>query len=171
MNTDITDQCGYVDDYDVIVIGAGIIGSMIARELSRFEVRFALLDKEAFPGFGVSKAGLFADEIARMVGDHDIRLTLRKGAMVIFDKSVSHLTNHMILGTFSEGHSQDIAPTAHGNLILGVHYTKPEHKDDTKVSREGLREIIKLGKELVSSKRKGLDGLDSQPPPPGKNGK
>ena len=42
--------------YDVIIIGAGIIGCMLARELSRYKGRFALLDKEAFTGFGVSKA-------------------------------------------------------------------------------------------------------------------
>ena len=43
-------------DYDVIIIGAGIVGSMIARELCRYEGRFALLEKESFSGFGVSKA-------------------------------------------------------------------------------------------------------------------
>ena len=42
--------------YDVIIIGAGIVGSMIARELCRYEGRFALLEKEPFSGFGVSKA-------------------------------------------------------------------------------------------------------------------
>ena len=42
--------------YDVIIIGAGIVGCMLARELSRYKGRFALLDKEAFTGFGVSKA-------------------------------------------------------------------------------------------------------------------
>jgi glycerol-3-phosphate dehydrogenase len=44
-------------DYDVAVIGGGIVGSMIARELSKLEGRFALLEKEASP-FGVSKASL-----------------------------------------------------------------------------------------------------------------
>lgn len=48
----------YLGDYDVVIIGAGIVGSMIARELSKFEGRFVLLDKEAFCGYGVSKAGL-----------------------------------------------------------------------------------------------------------------
>ena len=43
-------------DYDVIIIGAGIVGSMIAREVCRYEGRFALLEKEPFSGFGVSKA-------------------------------------------------------------------------------------------------------------------
>jgi glycerol-3-phosphate dehydrogenase len=55
----------------------------------------------------------------------------------------------MIYGTFSESHSQDIAPTAHGNLILGVHYVKPKHKNDTQVSRENIRETVRLGQELI----------------------
>ena len=44
------------DNYDVIIIGAGIVGSMIARELSKYNGRFALIEKEPFSGFGVSKA-------------------------------------------------------------------------------------------------------------------
>jgi len=51
--------------------------------------------------FIINAAGLHADEIARMVGDLDIRLELRKGTMVIFDKSVSSLAQNMIYGTFS----------------------------------------------------------------------
>jgi glycerol-3-phosphate dehydrogenase len=99
--------------------------------------------------FVINAAGLHADEIAWMVGDTDIRLELRKGTMVIFDKSVSHLVQNMIYGTFSETHSQDIAPTAHGNLILGVHYVKPKNKNDTDMSRENIQETVKLGQELV----------------------
>jgi len=97
----------------------------------------------------VNAAGLYVDEIAWMVGDDYIRLSLRKGTVLIFDKFASHLVHHMIFGTFSERHSQDIAPTAHGNLILGIHYVKLNNKSDTKVSREGIFETMKLGKELI----------------------
>ncbi len=38
-------------DCDVAVIGAGIVGTMITRELSRYNGRFVLLEKEPFPGF------------------------------------------------------------------------------------------------------------------------
>jgi len=99
--------------------------------------------------FLVNAAGIHSDEIARMIGDRDIRLDLRKGTMLIFDKAVSHLVHNMIYGTFSERHSQDIAPTAHGNLILGVHYVRPEHKEDRKVTRQDILETVKLGKELI----------------------
>ena len=97
----------------------------------------------------INAAGLYADEIARMAGDGHIHLSLRKGTILIFDKSVSHLVRHMIFGTFSESHSQDIAPTAHGNLILGVHYVRTDKKSDTRVSREGIQETLKLGRQLI----------------------
>lgn len=41
---------------DVIIIGAGISGAAIARELSRYKLRVTLLEKEAEPAFGVSKS-------------------------------------------------------------------------------------------------------------------
>jgi glycerol-3-phosphate dehydrogenase len=41
---------------DVIVIGAGISGAAIARELSRYKLKVLLLEKEAEPAFGVSKS-------------------------------------------------------------------------------------------------------------------
>ena len=33
------------EQYDVIVIGAGVVGSAIARELSRYRLRIAVLEK------------------------------------------------------------------------------------------------------------------------------
>lgn len=42
--------------YDVVVIGGGVVGCAIARELSRYKLRLALLEKEAEVGFGTSKA-------------------------------------------------------------------------------------------------------------------
>lgn len=43
-------------DYDVIIIGAGVTGASIARQLCRYQLRIALLDKEADVSFGTSKA-------------------------------------------------------------------------------------------------------------------
>lgn len=101
--------------------------------------------------FIVNAAGLFVDEIARMVGDDHFRLAMRRGTMVIFDKQSAQRVSHMIFGTFGPTHSQDIAPTVHGNLILGVHYDPVEHKGDTRVSRESVRRVLELGCRMVPS--------------------
>jgi len=42
--------------YDVAIIGAGVIGAFIARELSRYELKIALIDKENDVSNGASKA-------------------------------------------------------------------------------------------------------------------
>lgn len=44
------------NDYQVIIIGCGVVGAAIARELSRFDVKVAILEKEADVSFGTSKA-------------------------------------------------------------------------------------------------------------------
>ena len=41
-------------DYDVLVVGGGVVGCAIARELSRYRVRAALLEKDADVGMGAS---------------------------------------------------------------------------------------------------------------------
>ncbi len=42
--------------FDVAVVGAGIVGCAIARELSRYRLDVALIEKECEVGFGVSKS-------------------------------------------------------------------------------------------------------------------
>ncbi|NLG48486.1 MAG: NAD(P)/FAD-dependent oxidoreductase [Chloroflexi bacterium] len=42
--------------YDVIIIGAGVVGSLIARALSRYRLRILLLDKASDVGEGTTKA-------------------------------------------------------------------------------------------------------------------
>lgn len=42
--------------YDVLIVGGGIIGCAIARQLSRYHLRVALCEKEAEVGFGTTKA-------------------------------------------------------------------------------------------------------------------
>lgn len=44
------------EPYDVVVVGAGVVGSAIARELARFPLRTALVDAAADVGEGTSKA-------------------------------------------------------------------------------------------------------------------
>ncbi len=45
-----------MNPYDVIIIGGGVIGGSIGRELSRYRVKLAILEKEEELAFGVSKS-------------------------------------------------------------------------------------------------------------------
>lgn len=42
--------------YDVVIIGAGVVGASISRELSRYKLDIALLEKETELAFGISKS-------------------------------------------------------------------------------------------------------------------
>ncbi|MFB6217156.1 MAG: NAD(P)/FAD-dependent oxidoreductase, partial [Candidatus Aenigmatarchaeota archaeon] len=44
------------DGYDVVVIGAGVIGTGLARELSRYKLKVGVLEKEPDVGWGTTKA-------------------------------------------------------------------------------------------------------------------
>ena len=63
-------------DSDVVVIGAGIVGCAIARELTRYRLRVVLVDKEAEVGFGISKANS-----GIIHGGHHAASHTRKGAL------------------------------------------------------------------------------------------
>ena len=43
-------------NYDVVIVGAGVIGGMLARQLSRYQIRVCLLEKENDVAMGASKA-------------------------------------------------------------------------------------------------------------------
>jgi glycerol-3-phosphate dehydrogenase len=45
-----------VSDTDVLIIGAGVPGAAVARELSKYEVDVTIVDKEVDVGWGSSKA-------------------------------------------------------------------------------------------------------------------
>jgi len=47
---------GFINMYDVVIIGAGVIGSAVARELSRYELNICVVEKEEDVCCGTSKA-------------------------------------------------------------------------------------------------------------------
>ena len=42
--------------YDVVIAGAGVIGGMLARELSKYRLRICILEKENDVACGASRA-------------------------------------------------------------------------------------------------------------------
>ena len=44
------------EHYDIVIIGAGIAGATVARELSKYKISLAVVEKEADVCFGSTKA-------------------------------------------------------------------------------------------------------------------
>lgn len=77
--------------HDVIIIGAGIVGSMITRELGKYKGRFALLEKETATAFGVSEANISMFHSPLLFPSGPVRLRLVHEAAARYKRSAKEL--------------------------------------------------------------------------------
>ncbi|VBB38596.1 putative Glycerol-3-phosphate dehydrogenase [uncultured Spirochaetota bacterium] len=101
--------------------------------------------------FVINAAGLYADHIAHLAGDVNVRQFPARGTFAIFDTSVSSMLRNLVyVAGIDTTFSQAIGPTLHGNVILGLgHFREPKDLSDTRVTREELDDILKIGKKIV----------------------
>jgi glycerol-3-phosphate dehydrogenase len=76
---------------DIAVIGAGIIGCTIARELSRFDKSVIVIDKEADVGWGTTKANSGIIHAGYAGDDSKLRFKLSHKGNVLFRKYAEEL--------------------------------------------------------------------------------
>ncbi|KXG76969.1 L-2-hydroxyglutarate oxidase LhgO [Fervidicola ferrireducens] len=98
----------------------------------------------------INAAGLFADEISRMAGAEDYRITPRKGEYLIFDRRFGGIVSRAIFPTptkISKGIL--VCPTVDGNFFIGPNSNDVREKDDVAVTQQGIEEIIKGARKLV----------------------
>lgn len=91
----------------------------------------------------VNAAGVYADRIHNMVSAKKIHITPRRGDYCLLDKTAGDLVSKTIFalpGKFGKGIL--VAPTVHGNLILGPTAIDIEDKEGTNTTREGLDQVI-----------------------------
>lgn len=99
----------------------------------------------------VNAAGVYADRFHNMVSENKIHITARRGDYCLLDKSAGKHVRSTVFtlpGEFGKGVL--VAPTIHGNLILGPTATDIEDKEGTNTTREGLDQV--LGKVGMSVK-------------------
>ena len=108
----------------------------IAREDGGFRV---VTPKGAFTArFVLNCAGVAADRIAALVGDHSFRITPAKGEYFLFDKSEGKRVSRVIFQCPTKlGKGVLVAPTVHGNLLAGPN-AAPCKAEDTANTADGL---------------------------------
>ena len=90
----------------------------------------------------LKNAGLFCDEIARMVGKDDYYVNPRKGQFYILDKNTSCKVNHIVLPIPTKlTKGKLMCPTIHGNMLVGPTAEELTDKYDKSTTAEGLESI------------------------------
>jgi len=100
--------------------------------------------------FLVNAAGLFSDELDRMLGHDTFTVTPRRGELVVFDKLAGGLLEHILLAVPSETTKGVLlAPTVYGNLLLGPTAEDVGDKRDTATTPAGLAHLMSEGRRLM----------------------
>ena len=100
--------------------------------------------------FVVNAAGVFSDDIAKMIGDSSFSITPRRGQYILLDKECGNLVSHTIFRTPSKmGKGILVSPTVDGNLLTGPTSIDIEDKEDVSCTPECFEKIIKEANENV----------------------
>jgi glycerol-3-phosphate dehydrogenase len=98
----------------------------------------------------VNAAGLYSDEIDRLLGHHTFTVKPRRGELIIFDKLARPLVNHIILPVpTAKTKGVLISPTVYGNLLLGPTAEDLEDKRATQTSAAGLQTLLEKGRAIL----------------------
>ena len=90
----------------------------------------------------VNSAGLFADEIANLLGDRSFAIHPRRGEYMLLDKECGGVTGCTVFHTPTPmGKGVLVSPTVHGNLIVGPTATDMVDKTDTSTTYDGFADI------------------------------
>jgi glycerol-3-phosphate dehydrogenase len=98
----------------------------------------------------VNAAGLYAAEIARMVGDDSFSIRPRKGQLLVIDPATAPPIDTILLPTPTpRSKGILIAPAAHGNLLLGPTAEDGSDLGDWATSADGLASVRVGAQRLV----------------------
>lgn len=100
----------------------------------------------------INCAGIHADELNNMISQNKFQIVPKKGQYYLMDKSLDGLVNSI---TFqcptAHGKGIVVAPTVHGNVIIGPDNETMENKDDRKTNTDNLKYIREMASKSVDN--------------------
>ena len=95
-------------------------------------------------------AGVYADDVAGMVGDSSFTINARRGEYLLLDKECGSLVNSTIFRCPTKmGKGVLVTPTVDGNLLVGPTAEDIDDKSNTATTPEGLSKVRSLAAEQV----------------------
>ena len=113
--------------------------------------RVSSKDKSLEAKYVINCAGVYSDEIAKMVGDDSFTVTARRGEYMLLDRECGDTVKHTIFRCPSAmGKGILVTPTVDGNLMLGPTAENLDDKEDTATTASGLNKVRVQANEQVS---------------------
>ncbi|MEV7612177.1 FAD-dependent oxidoreductase [Streptomyces sp. NPDC089799] len=98
----------------------------------------------------VNAAGLYADEIDRLLGRADFGVTPRRGQLIVFDELARGLVRHILLPVpDARGKGVLVSPTVYGNVLLGPTAEDLSDKSATESTAAGLALLREKGRRIL----------------------
>ncbi len=102
----------------------------------------------------INAAGLYADYIAKLVGEDDFKITPRKGEYFLFDDAAEPKVSRILFpAPKPKSKGVVVTTTVDGNLMIGPNATDlpEEEKENKETTQEGLEEVWRDASKLVRS--------------------
>ncbi len=97
----------------------------------------------------VNAAGVYADEVARLIGDDSFTISPRKGEYMLLDKQALCVGTVIFQTPSKLGKGGLVSPTVDGNIFAGPTAQDKVEKNDTQTTPEGLTELKKFSLKSV----------------------
>lgn len=97
----------------------------------------------------VNAAGVYADEVARLIGDDSFTISPRKGEYMLLDKQALCVGTVIFQTPSKLGKGVLVSPTVDGNIFAGPTAHDKVEKNDTQTTPEGLAELKKFSLKSV----------------------
>ena len=97
----------------------------------------------------VDAAGVYADEVARLIGDDSFTISPRKGEYMLLDKQALCVGTVIFQTPSKLGKGVLVSPTVDGNIFAGPTAQDKVEKNDTQTTPEGLAELKKFSLKSV----------------------
>ncbi|MCL2801167.1 MAG: FAD-dependent oxidoreductase [Treponema sp.] len=108
--------------------------------------------REVKARYVINAAGLFADEVSKIFGAEDFKITARKGEYYLLDRLTKACPSKVVFPVptaVSKG--MLVIPTVEGTALVGPTADSCEDKDDFSTTQKKLEQILISGKTIIPS--------------------
>jgi glycerol-3-phosphate dehydrogenase len=100
----------------------------------------------------VNSAGLYADEVSRLLGGEDFHIRARKGEYYLLDRQTKSRPQRVVFPVpTSVSKGMLVVPTVEGTVLLGPTATTIEDKEDFATTREQLESVLRSARNMIPS--------------------